>query len=244
MTQVEAYTRLAGIYDEIVVDPCFGDWAAFLDSRWRGDPVGVTRVLDVCCGTGLLAAELIDRGYEPTGVDASSAMLDRARALLGSEVDLVLATLPDLPVAGPFDAAVSTFDGLNYLPLADFRRSLAAVAAKLRDDGWFVFDLHTDAMLALARGTPVVEGEHDGTRYVIRNVVEPAGRTCRATIDVTGAGDEPPFSEEHLQYFHSDDEVRAALSDAGFGAVIVTDEYTDLPATAETLRATWTARLR
>ena len=32
-------------------------------------------MLDLCCGTGLLAGELIARGYEVVGVDASDAML-------------------------------------------------------------------------------------------------------------------------------------------------------------------------
>ena len=32
---VEAYSRLAGVYDEIVVDPCHGAWASFLDDLWR-----------------------------------------------------------------------------------------------------------------------------------------------------------------------------------------------------------------
>ena len=59
MSQVDAYSRLAGVYDEIVVDPCFSSWATFLDGLWRGDAEGVERILDVCCGTGLLAEELI-----------------------------------------------------------------------------------------------------------------------------------------------------------------------------------------
>ena len=199
------------------------------------------RLLDVCCGTGLLAAELLDRGYLVTGVDASAAMLARARRLLGPDVDLVPATLPDLPVPGGFDAAVSTFDGLNYLAPADFRRTLSAVAAHLRPGGWFVFDLHADAMLDLAESTPAVEGEQDGTSYVIRYTVDRAARTCCSRIDVTGAGVEP-FTEEHLQHLHSDDAVRSALAGAGFELVAVTEEYTDVPADEQTLRATWIAR--
>ena len=37
---VEAYARLAGVYDEIVVDPCHGRWAAFLHELWAADPTG------------------------------------------------------------------------------------------------------------------------------------------------------------------------------------------------------------
>ena len=34
---VEAYSRLAGVYDEIVVDPCHGRWASYLDELWAGE---------------------------------------------------------------------------------------------------------------------------------------------------------------------------------------------------------------
>src|SRR5260370_8616136 len=46
------------------------------------DAAGVaagTKVLDLCCGTGLVAAAAARRGAVPTGVDFSSAMLIQAR---------------------------------------------------------------------------------------------------------------------------------------------------------------------
>ena len=52
MRQVEAYSRLAGVYDEIVIDPCHDRWASFLHELWSTDPEGVRSVLDLCCGTG------------------------------------------------------------------------------------------------------------------------------------------------------------------------------------------------
>jgi hypothetical protein len=55
--------------------------------------------------------------------------------------------------------------------------------------------------------------------------------------------DGEPFSEVHRQYFHSDDDVRAGLADAGFQVLARTEEYTDRPADLSTLRATWVARL-
>ncbi len=242
MRHVEAYSRLAGVYDEIVVDPCHGQWASFLDELWSADPEGVRAVLDLCCGTGLLAAELIARGYRVVGVDASDAMLALARDRLGAEVVLSRTTLPELTVDAGFDAAVSTLDGLNYLTLDDLRLTMDAVAGCLRSGGWLVFDLHTDAMMNFTIANPTVAGRSAGNDFVISSVVDSGTRTCDTTIELTPPRDGEPFSEQHRQYFHADTDVRAALQDAGFEVTAVGEEYTHEPVDASSLRATWTAR--
>jgi SAM-dependent methyltransferase len=239
---VEAYSRLAGVYDEIVIDPCHDRWASFLHDLWSADAGGVSSVLDLCCGTGLLAAELIDRGYRVVGVDASDAMLALARERLGPDVVLRRMTLPDLAVDGLFDAAVCTFDGLNYLTPDDLRLTMAALARWLRPDGWLVFDLHTDGMMNFTISNPVVAGESAGNGFVISSTVDPDARTCDTTIELTRLRAGDPFSEQHRQYFHTDADVRACLQDAGFAVTAVGDEYTHEPADAASLRATWTAR--
>jgi SAM-dependent methyltransferase len=239
---VAAYSRLAGIYDEIVVDPCHGRWASFLDELWSADPEGVRSVLDLCCGTGLLAAELIARGHRVVGVDASAAMLARARERLGSEVVLTQTALPDLTVDGLFDAAVCTFDGFNYLTPDELRLTLAAIALHLRPAGWLVFDLHTDAMMDFTVSNPVVAGEADGNDFVISSVVDPDVRICDTSIELTSPREGDPFREHHRQYFHTDADVLTSLRDAGFTLTAVGEEYTHRPPDASTLRATWSAR--
>ncbi len=242
MRHVEAYSQLAGVYDEIVIDPCHARWASFLDELWSADPAGVRSVLDLCCGTGLLAGELITQGYRVVGVDASDAMLALARERLGPEVTLSRTTLPDLAVDGVFDAAVCTFDGLNYLTPGDLRLTLEAVSLRLRPAGWLVFDLHTDAMMEFTVANPVVAGESAGHGFVIASAVDSDARTCDTTIELTRPRDGDAFSEQHRQYFHADAEVRTSLQDAGFAVIAVGEEYTHEAVDASTLRATWTAR--
>ena len=245
----DPYARLAGVYDELVVDPCFASWADFVERTWSADADGVHRVLDVCCGTGLMTAELRSRGYDVSGLDASPAMLAEATVRLGSEVPLVEVTLPDLTdareLAGPFDAMVSTFDGLNYLDRSALELTLRHLAERLRPGGWLVFDVHAEAILALVRDNPVVLGDRDDVRWAVTYVVDEDARTCRSIMRVEAA-DSPSasFVEEHLQYLHSADAVSAALSDAGFELVSVTDEYSDAPLAPDSLRATWVARRR
>jgi SAM-dependent methyltransferase len=240
----DAYTQLAGVYDEVVVDPCHGALAEFLNELFGSGEEPVASVLDVCCGTGLLAAELTACGYEVTGVDASQAMLACARRLLGPQARLVRATLPDLPLEGTFDAVTCTLDGFTYLAPADLAPSVKAIARVLRPAGWLVFDAHTDAMMALTSSRPVVSGEQEGHRFTILAEVDPGARLCDTRIEVTTNGAAAPFSEQHRQYFHRDTGIRSALLDGGFEVVGVRDGYSDRPADAATLSATWIACLR
>jgi hypothetical protein len=150
--------------------------------------------------------------------------------------------LPDLRIVGVFDAAVSTFDGLNYLTPAQLRSTLAALARRVRPCGWFVFDLHTDTMMAFAATHPVVVGEANGHRYTIDSVVDVCARTCDTRIEITRTGDGDTFTEHHRQSFFTDGQVRGALADAGFQVVAVTDEYTHEPVGASSLRASWITR--
>jgi SAM-dependent methyltransferase len=242
VSEVPSYSRLASVYDEIVVDPCYDRWATFLHDFWQSDPLGVDAVLDVCCGTGLMARQLVSRGYRVVGVDSSPAMLDRARELLGPEAVLIQQTLPDLTLDGTFDAAISTFDGFNYLTPTDLHGTLAAVSRRLRDGGSLIFDLLTEAMMQLAVDNPVVQGSADGYDYRIVNSVDPAARTCDTTIDVTRIADGDAFTEHHRQYFFSDHQVETALADAHCEVLAVTDEYSDKIIDAASLRATWAAR--
>jgi SAM-dependent methyltransferase len=227
------------VYDEIVVDPCHDAVAEFLDRLWVGR---VREVLDVCCGTGLLAAELIARGYRVVGVDASEDMLARARRLLGPDVALIRSTLPDLPVEGTFDAAVCTLDGVTYLAPDELGPTLATLAARLRPSGWLVFDAHTDAMMAFTASRPAVSGEQNGHRFSISSAVDIGARRSDTRIEVVPSGGGASFREEHRQHFHPAAELRAALAAAGFEVAAVRDGYSDRPADTSTLTATWIAR--
>ncbi|WP_066369463.1 class I SAM-dependent DNA methyltransferase [Herbidospora mongoliensis] len=104
-------------------------------------------VLDVGCGTGIVAAHFLRAGYRVAGLDISKAMLDRAQERFKSVQDKVTlihgdATDFTLPRRVPF--AFSTYDIPNHL------RNLDQVAAYLRSvydavepGGLFAFDLTT-----------------------------------------------------------------------------------------------------
>jgi tRNA (cmo5U34)-methyltransferase len=98
----------------------------------------VERVLDLGTGTGETARRVLARhpGAALVGVDASTAMLARARdALPGA--DLRVARLEDPLPAGPFDLVVSAL-AVHHLPGPGKARLFAGIAEGLRPGGRFV----------------------------------------------------------------------------------------------------------
>jgi SAM-dependent methyltransferase len=117
--------------------------------RERGLAPGA-RVLDVGCGSGLLARKLRDAGFAVQGIDASPAMIERAR---GHEprADFQVLRLPTGRQPGsegalPESAAVvSTGHVLNYLETrAQIAQALAELARAVRLGGLLAIDLMTD----------------------------------------------------------------------------------------------------
>ncbi len=64
------------------------------------------RILDLGCGTGQLTAKIAQLGAEVVGVDASEAMIDRAKANYPN-LDFRVANAQDFKVDRPFDAVFS-----------------------------------------------------------------------------------------------------------------------------------------
>jgi SAM-dependent methyltransferase len=105
---VSVYDDMAGTYAEHAADSAYNahyDRPAVLELV--GDVAG-KRILDAGCGPGLYAEELLARGAELVGIDASAAMVELARARLGDRARVLQADLGErLPFAdASFDLVV------------------------------------------------------------------------------------------------------------------------------------------
>jgi len=128
----ELFAPLGSTYDRVGAVLSLGQdplWRRFLVSRLP--PGGY--VLDVATGTGLVAAELLRRGYTVTGVDQSPEMLAVARRRFQAQVKLVEASAESLPFAdGAYDHLTFTYL-LRYVD--DPGATLAELARVVRSGG-------------------------------------------------------------------------------------------------------------
>jgi len=144
-----ANPRLAAIYDAVDSD------RSDLDHYLRiVEEFGATTILDVGCGTGTLACLLSERGLDVVGVDPAEASLDVARGKPGANdvrwVSGDATTLPPLSI----DMALMTGNVAQvFLDDANWRTTLAGIAAAVGESGTLVFETRQPALRDWERWT-------------------------------------------------------------------------------------------
>ena len=121
----QLFAPLGPTYDHVGAVLSLGQdprWRRFLVSRLPG---GGGRVLDVATGTGLVARELLARGFTVVGLDQSPGMLSLARARFGQRVKLVEGSAEQLPFPD------ASFDHLTFTYLLRYVDDPAATLAEL-----------------------------------------------------------------------------------------------------------------
>ncbi|WP_017588115.1 class I SAM-dependent methyltransferase [Nocardiopsis ganjiahuensis] len=105
---------------------------SWLDREAQDRPSPPGRALDIGCGRGQFTSELVDHGWETTGVDLVPLAIEAAREKGPAGVDYVVGDVTDLsPDLGTFDLFVDIgcFQGLDRTQRVAHGRSVTALAA-------------------------------------------------------------------------------------------------------------------
>ncbi|MFW6126381.1 MAG: class I SAM-dependent DNA methyltransferase [Chloroflexota bacterium] len=204
------YHRLCQVYDL--------DWGRFprqcvdlIDALLRERGMNRVRVLDLACGTGILAVALAEKGHTVRGIDISPAMIDIARQRATTpSVAFGVQDMARFEAGGPFDLVTCTYDSINYLrghrTLRGFFRRVAKV---LTDRGLFVFDATTE-QLAKSASQGTGQRELGGITFLHRFECDVLRRELRTVFEFQDG-----TREVHRQYPRSPDELRDLLLSAG-----------------------------
>jgi SAM-dependent methyltransferase len=210
--------RLAALYDAL--NPAGASTAFYLSLP--GAPPA--RILDMGCGTGLLACEFAIRGYDVTGADPAAAMLATARGRPGGDqVRWIQADAAGLDTGTSFDLIIMTGHVFQQLlEDRDVRAALRALARHLAQGGRIAFETRN----------PAVREWQDWNPRETRQRVEAGGVVADVHYDISAvsgdlvtyetwyafAGADPVVVPDTLR-FAGQGQVAAFLAEAGLAEV-------------------------
>ena len=142
---MSSYSSLAAWYDQLTGDVPYQSFADFYETEFARVGGEFRLLLDFCCGTGTLTAELTRRGYEMIGVDASVDMLMQAQdkcASLPTPPLFLHQRAEELDLYGTVDAAICSLDGMNYLAPELLPEVFRRLHLFVRPGGLVLFDVH------------------------------------------------------------------------------------------------------
>jgi SAM-dependent methyltransferase len=183
-------------------------------------------ILDLCCGTGHIAQELIEQGYQVTGLDISEPMLQYARENAPNarfiHDDARFFNLPPT-----FHAVISSSASLNdIISIEDLQKVFMQVHDSLVVDGIFLFGLKLEDGYKSWNGK-IAEGDvkHDfawSCRYS-HNLKEKTGEFTITIFQPLGDNWQR-LDINNVVRAYSQAEVIPALKNVGFTDINVYDE--------------------
>jgi SAM-dependent methyltransferase len=141
----EVFDAYAAYYDLLYRDKDYPQEARYVRSLLTREGVNHGNILELGCGTGKHAEQLVRLGYSVQGIDMSRSMVEiarrRAPAELATRLQFQLGDARSIRLATQFDAVISLFHVVSYQTTNDdLAAMLATVSAHLKAGGTFVFD--------------------------------------------------------------------------------------------------------
>jgi SAM-dependent methyltransferase len=159
----------ASYYDLVYAEKPYDQEVAWLVERLAAHGARGGALLDVACGSGRHASLFADSGWDVTGIDLNSDLLDHARDR-DPRIEFVQADMMQLDLDRRFDAVTCLFDSIGY-PQTDagVTAALGGLARHLTPDGVAAYEfLHAPALISSAAPVRVRRFDTDEGGTLIR----------------------------------------------------------------------------
>ena len=234
------YDLLSRVYDSVNSDIDYAAWADFIEKIVKANCKERPELaLDLGCGTGKMTLELASRGYDMTGIDYSTDMLDVAReraeqAGLSDRILLLCQDMREFELYGTVGATVCCLDSLNYLlENKDLDKTFSLVHNYSDPDALFIFDMNTPYKFEniYSDNAYVLEDEDNEGRAIYcgwQNFYDKETRVCDFYLSVFSEDEDGSYfraDEQQKERCYTEIEIRASLERAGFELIGIYGDY-------------------
>jgi len=234
----------ADAYDLLYQDKDYEKECDYIEAIFKKYKYNPKTILDLGCGTGGHALILAERGYEITGVDRSTNMLEIARKKAKEKklkIDFIKGDITKISLKRKFDAVISMFAVMSYQTTNSTITSVCKlVKNSLNPGGLFMFDcwhgpaVLTDRPTSRTKEVTLDNGEKiirftDSEIDVINHIVKVNFTIYRLTSCQPNEPDKPEkrnkrekhdeLRETHIMRFLFPQEIKYFLEVAGFNKV-------------------------
>lgn len=239
ISEVEAYTGFAEVYDTFMDNVPYEEWASYLRETLIRYEISDGLLLDLGCGTGTLTEILSGYGYDMIGVDNAEDMLDIAmekRMESGSDILYLLQDMREFELYGTVRAIVSVCDSVNYITEPDeLVHVFKLVNNYLDPKGIFIFDFNTEYKYKKILGNSTIAEEREECSFIWDNYYydeekineyeltlfikdEELSEECGQDICVK-------FQETHFQRAYTLEEIKKLLAQSGLEFIEAFDSF-------------------
>jgi len=226
------YERLSQVYD-IGWGRFSEQYLSLIDQLLDEYSISQARILDIACGTGILAISLANRGHIVRGIDVSSDMvaLAKSKSVGMPNISFEVQDMTRFIVRDEFDLITCTFDSLNYvLNINGIEAVFIRVARSLKKPGLFLFDSNTNQHYNNV-GNGSQKRELAGQSFVHRWSYDSTKTEATTTFEFADGS-----KEIHRQRPYDLSELSPVLTESGLSAVQTWSSFDRSPYNAQSAR--------
>ena len=226
------YEKFAYAYDRMMTNVNYARWTDYIESLFDKYNCKPHRILDLACGTCALTIRLALKGYEMTGVDRATGMLEIAKNKAEAQdvnIELHHGDMQDFQLNQQFDAILCTYDSINYAhDETELSNIFKQVAEHLEPNGLFIFDVTTERNIVEHFHNKTFASNHEDYTYIWKNNYLYNTKMCRTLLTFFIREGElfRRYEEVHQQRIFEVQTVNNLLKAAGYKPLSAYDMYT------------------
>ncbi|GAA0353978.1 class I SAM-dependent DNA methyltransferase [Bacillus horti] len=226
------YARFAYVYDELMQDAPYDNWLELMEKHKSEVQPSMQSILDLGCGTGTLTVELGKKGFQLIGLDNSADML-----VLASEksrdarvpIQWLEQDMREIELVEKVDTIVCFCDSLNYITSEeDVQAVFQSVSANLKEEGYFIFDVHSLFKMREIFGDHTFASAEDKTSLIWQCFWEEEEYLIEHQLTFFHQTEEllyERFDETHVQKAYEIEDLCTWLSEAGFKIASISADF-------------------